>query len=131
MRRRGGGLGVRLKAEWPAIAGAQWSTASWPVALGRDGALKLRVAGAAALELQHGAPLLVERVNLYFGRAVVSRLVLQQGPLPLAAERRGRQPRPLSAGEESALDARLSEIADPDLKAALSRLGRAVTGKTD
>ena len=40
---------------------------------------------AAALELQHRAPLLIERVNLFFGRPAVTRLILVQGPLPLSA----------------------------------------------
>jgi hypothetical protein len=35
---------------------------------------------------------------------------------------------PLSEGEAKALDRRLSEIADPDLRAALAQLGRAVSG---
>jgi hypothetical protein len=35
---------------------------------------------------------------------------------------------PLSQGEAEALDRRLSEITDPDLRAALARLGRAVGG---
>lgn len=129
VRRRGGGLLVRLKAEWAAIAGPEWREASWPVALSRDGALKLRVVSSAALELQHCAPILVERINGHFGRAVVSRLLLQQGPLPLPPERRAPAPQPLSAAQQHALDKRLSQIADPELRAALGRLGRAVAGE--
>ena len=82
--RRGGGVLVRLKAEWSAVAGAEMAAQTWPEKLGRDGALKLRVAPGFALELQHRAPLLIERINLFFGRAVVTRLVLVQGTLPLA-----------------------------------------------
>jgi hypothetical protein len=36
---------------------------------------------------------------------------------------------PLSEGEAEALDQRLCEIADPDLRAALAQLGRAVGGQ--
>ena len=39
--RRGGGVLVRLKSEWPAIIGPDWAAVSWPSALGRDGVLKL------------------------------------------------------------------------------------------
>ncbi len=127
--RRGGGVLVRLKAEWAAIVGPDWAEVSWPATLGRDGVLKLRTAPGAALELQHRAPLIIERINLFFGRAVVTRLALLQGPLPLAS-RFGRTVLPaLSQGEAEALDRRLSEIADPDLRAALARLGRAVGGE--
>jgi hypothetical protein len=126
--RRGGGILVRLKAEWAAIVGPDWAEVSWPATLGRDGVLKLRAAPHAALELQHRAPLMIERINLYFGRAVVTRLALVQGSLPLASVPRRPVIPPLSEGEAKALDRRLSDIADPDLRAALAQLGRAVGG---
>ena len=126
--RRGGGTLVRLKAEWAAIVGPDWAEVSWPATLGRDGVLKLRAAPGAALELQHRAPLIIERINLFFGRAAITRLALVQGPLPLASGFGRRVIRPLSQDEAEALDQRLSEIADPDLRAALAQLGRAVTG---
>jgi hypothetical protein len=126
--RRGGGVLVRLKAEWAVIVGPDWSEVSWPATLGRDGVLKLRAALGAALELQHRAPLIIERINLFFGRAVVTRLALVQGPLPLASGARRPVIPPLSEREAKALDKRLSEIADPDLRAALAQLGRAVSG---
>ncbi len=126
--RRSGGILVRLKAEWAAIVGADWAEVSWPAALGRDGALKLRAGPAAALELQHRAPLILERINLFFGRAVVTRLALVQGPLPLAlGSRSAIMPTPTEA-EAKALDQRLSNVTDPDLRAALAQLGRAVIG---
>ncbi len=126
--RRGGGILVRLKADWAAIVGPDWAEVSWPAALGRDGVLKLRVAPGAALEVQHRAPLIIERINQFFGRAVITRLALVQGPLPLAARSSRPVIRPLSRGEAEALDQRLSTIDDPDLRAALAQLGRAVSG---
>lgn len=124
--KRGGGILVRLKSDWPAIVGADWAAVAWPVTLGRDGALKLRTASAAALELQHRSPLLIERVNLFFGRPVVSRLVLVQGPLPYSAPPAAASVLLLAPGEAQALDERLADVADPELRAALGRLGRAV-----
>ena len=125
---RGGGILVRLKSEWPTIIGPDWGAVSWPSALGRDGVLKLRAAPMAALDLQHRAPLLIERVNLFFGRPVVTRLALVQGPLPTDSPPSGAVPRLLAAAENDALDKLLSGIADPELRAALARLGRAVAG---
>jgi hypothetical protein len=124
--RRGGGVLGRLKAEWAAVVGAELAAATWPEALGRDGALKLRVASSIALDLQHRAPLVIERINLFFGHAVVTRLVLVQGPLPLAAPPAAALPAPLAAEAARALDSRLGDIADPELRAALARLGRLV-----
>ncbi|MGA8402290.1 MAG: DciA family protein, partial [Stellaceae bacterium] len=83
MEQHGGGVLARLKAEWTAIVGPDIAAATWPEALARGGSLKLRVAPGKALELQHRAPLVIERVNLFFGRDAVTRLALVQGPLPL------------------------------------------------
>jgi hypothetical protein len=129
VRQRGGGMLARLKTDWAAIVGADWAESCWPAALGRDGGLKLRTAPTAALEIQHRAPLLIERINLYFGRALVTRLVLVQGPLPLPPRQRAAPaPRPLRREEEDRLAAGLASVTDPGLRAALLRLGRAVIG---
>jgi hypothetical protein len=124
--RHGGGVLGRLKAEWPAVVGAELAPLTWPEALGRDGALKLRVASSLAVELQHRAPLVIERINLFFGRAAVIRLVLVQGPLPLPALPPTGMPAPLPGAEARALDIRLADIADPALREALAGLGHLV-----
>ena len=124
--KRGGGVVVRLKADWPAIVGTDWAAVSWPTALARDGCLKLRAAPSAALELQHRAPLLIERVNVFLGHTAVTRLVLVQGPLPIQAAASSRPPAPLAPREAEALDEQLTDIADLELRSALARLGRAV-----
>jgi hypothetical protein len=127
--KRGGGVLVRLKAHWPTIIGDEWASMSWPSALGRDGVLKLRTAPAAALELQHRAPLLIERINLFFGRPVVNRLILVQGPLPADSRPTSPELRPLAANEAARLDSKLAGIADPELRAALGRLGKVLIGQ--
>jgi hypothetical protein len=123
--KRGGQL-ARIKAAWPAICGGDWAGFAWPVRLGRDGALKLHVVPAAALELQHRAPHLVARVNLFLGSAVVSRLALVQALSPPASRAAHTPARALSAEETAALEHRLRDIADPELRAALAGLGRAI-----
>ena len=128
--KRGGAILVRLKAEWAAILGADWALVTWPSALGRDGGLKLRTTSTAALELQHRAPLLIERINLFFGRSVVTRLVLVQGPLPFDSPPGEPVVPTLAAGEVEVLDERLSGIADPELRAALGRLAHAIIGRS-
>jgi hypothetical protein len=112
--RQGGGVLARLKSEWAAIVGPEIAAATWPEALARGGALKLRVAPAKGLEIQHRAPLVIERVNLFFGREAVTRLTLVQGPLPLASP---------------ALDRQVATVASADLRDALIRLGRRVIGR--
>ncbi len=124
--KRGGGVLIRLKADWPAIVGAEWAAATWPVALGPDGGLKLRTLPMAALEVQHRAPLLLERINAFLGRPAVTRLSLVQGPLPLPPPARPPRLPALAAAAEERIEAQLGEIADPELRRALARLGQAV-----
>jgi hypothetical protein len=124
--RHGGGVVSRLKANWAEIVGAELADSIWPATLGRDGALKLIVASAKAIEVQHRAPFVIERINLFLGRSAVSRLALVQGTLPLPVKTRRRPARAVAAGEAAELDRRLGEIADPELRDALARLGRAV-----
>jgi len=126
--RHGGGVLARLKADWAAIIGAELAATTWPAALGPGGTLKLVVASAKAIEVQHRAPFVIDRINLFLGRSAVARLALVQGVLPLAPAPRRQPAPPLAAGEAAALDRQLSEIADPELRGALARLGRAVIG---
>ena len=123
---RGGGVLARLKAEWPAVAGAETAAATWPTALGRGGVLRLLVAPAQALELQHRTPLLIERINLFFGRPAVTRIALVQGPLPLPPERPRPVSEPPSPQETAGLERQVAAVADTELRAALIGLGRAV-----
>lgn len=127
--RHGGGRLVRLKAQWAAIIGAELAATAWPQSLGRDGALKLLVAPGFALELQHRSALIIERINLFFGGNAVTRLALVQGPLPSIARAREHGQASLSAAETRALDAALDGVSDPELRAALAGLGRAVLSR--
>ena len=126
LARHGNGILARLKSHWATIIGAEMAAATWPEALVRGGTLKLRVAPARALELQHRAPLVIERVNLFFGREAVTRLALVQGPLPLAAAPTRAIARALAPAEAEALEARLAEVASPALREALAGLGRRI-----
>src|SRR5436190_17901790 len=112
--RHGGGVLARLKADWPAIVGNELAAATWPQALGRGGVLKLRVAAAIALELQHRAPLLIERINVYLGRPAISRLVFVQGPLPLAPPARRGSLRQLGDAEAEAIERQIAAIGDSE-----------------
>lgn len=122
-----------LLAEWPGIVGAELAAVCLPSKLrfpraGRraEGTLTLRVAPGHATTLQHLEPLLLERLNGYFGYRAVARLRLRQGPLtPPPAPQRAR-PVALTARQEAALKSRTAAIDDPSLRAALEGLGRAL-----
>lgn len=141
--RSGGGVLSRLKGQWHAVVGADLALQAWPEKLGRDGALRLRVVPGFALDLQHRALLVVERINIFFGRVAVKRLVLVQGMLPVAGsapagsvspapgtiaaanEAGSSEPR---ASDSGAFDSRLAGIDDPELRAALAGLAELVVG---
>ncbi len=124
---------AQLVAQWPAIIGESLAVGvspeklSFPRGERKDGTLHLRVAPGLGLEVQHREPVLVERINAFFGYRAVARLALKQGPAPAAAPAPVR-PRPLKAEERQLLDQRLAAIEDGELKAALQRLGAAVIG---
>lgn len=116
-----------LLAAWPQVVGRDLAESCAPLRLSfpnrqerRDGNLLLRVEPGAALELQHLAPQLVERVNVYFGYRAVDRLTIQQGPLP-----RHRRPPPLRKLEklkgDDPLNGRLEAIDDEALRESLRR----------
>jgi hypothetical protein len=130
------GLGeAQLLQQWPAIIGEDLARYCWPVKLSfprgrrRDGTLRLRVASALALEIQHREPVLLERINGYFGYRAVIRLALVQGGPPPEASSVPPPLRPLEPAEHQALDRRLDGIADPALRDALRRLGTAIIGQ--
>lgn len=89
----------------------------------------MRVAPGLAPEVQHRSPVIIERINGFFGYRAVARLVLVQGP-PVRRTGRPAPPRlrPLRPEERGALDRRLAGIDDPTLREALRRLGEAVIG---
>jgi hypothetical protein len=134
--RRRGLAEARLLTEWPTIVGPGLAARSQPVRLShgrdREGVLSLHVAGTAALELQHSAPQVLERINGFFGYPAVARLHLIQAPLPRA----GGQPLPartvrLTSAEEDEVALAVRAVADPALQAALGALGRALKGRPD
>lgn len=131
LRKRGLAQG-RLLTDWAEIVGAKLAEQSRPEKLvpakGTDGGgtLEIRVSGPWAVEIQHLAPVLIERINRYFGYAAVGRLRLVHAPLSgkLAV------PRPAAArpdpAAEAALDATLAGVEDEALREALAGLGRAL-----
>lgn len=122
-----------IVADWANVVGEHLAAVSAPEKVSyphgqrRGGTLHLRIAsGSIAVELQHLEPLLLERINGYFGYQAVERVRLIQAPLP---ERPGRRADPapaVPAGPDVPDIPGLSDVDDPDLRAALERLGRAI-----
>ncbi len=131
--RYGEGVGG-LAARWREIVGEPLARATEPVKLVRSrtggASLEIRVDGPAAALIQHQAPQIIERANLFLGAAAVAKLRIVQGPVKAraaqAAPSRSRRRAPLDAAREAELEAGLSGLEDEALRSALLRFGRNV-----
>ena len=128
----GQGSGALL-ARWREVVGVEIARRTEPVKLtkGRNGgpsSLEIRVAGPSAAIIQHQAPEILARVNLFLGAEAVQKLRIVQGPLQHKAELRPavRRLPPLDAALEAGLAKDLAAAPDGKLKAALLALGRGV-----
>ena len=130
---RQGFSSVELVTHWEDIIGPDISAHAEPMKLqwprqsaaedGEPATLVLRVEGPAAIEIQHLAGVILERVNRFFGWQAVGRIAIRQAPL----QRRKEKHRP--APPDPAVAQRIAgglAIEDENLKAALGRLGAAI-----
>jgi hypothetical protein len=122
-----------IVTHWPDIVGPEIAAHAEPMKLkwprGGDeesgpATLVLRVEGPTAVEIQHLAAVILERVNRFFGWRAVDRIALRQAPL--ARRARGRPKSTPSPETMAQVAAKLPEIADEGLRAALTRLGAAI-----
>ena len=128
-------------SRWEEIVGADLAgftspaRVRWPrrrdgdAARGRKagGTLIIRVDGPSAIEVQHSAPQIMERINGYYGYGAIADIKIVQGPVP-RKERRLPPPDPeIGAEAQQELDDRVGPINDPRLKATLARLGRNIS----
>ena len=130
---RQGFASIELVTHWNDIVGPEIAAhceplrLKWPrggdVEAPEPATLVLRVEGPIAIEIQHLAPVILERVNRFFGWRAVGRLALRQAPL---ARRAAPPPRPAPDPELAARLAATIDVADEDLRNALARLGAAI-----
>jgi hypothetical protein len=130
---RQGFVSAELVTRWSEIVGAEIAAHSEPIKIQwtrpadgderEPGTLVLRVEGPAAIEVQHLANVICERVNRFAGWRAVARLALRQAPLR-REQKTTRVADPVAAARVAES---LSDIGDDDLKQALARLGAAVT----
>ncbi len=130
---RQGFASAELVTRWTEIAGTEIAAHSEPIKIqwprGNEpgarppGTLILRVEGPAAVEVQHLAGVICERVNRFLGWRAIERIALRQAPLRRAAPASAPA---IDRAEAARIAADLPEIADDDLKQALARLGAAI-----
>jgi hypothetical protein len=126
---------AQIITDWSSIVGSEMARhtvpekLSFPKGARRDGTMRLRVTSAFAPDVQHLQPQILERVNGFFGYPAVARLQILQGPVPERIPVHPPRPKALQPAEQADLAESLAAITDPDLKAALDRLGHAVLGQ--
>ena len=122
-----------IVSRWPEIVGERYAKVSspesikFPTGKKAGGALTLLVEGAHAPLIQHLTPMIVERVNRFFGYAAVNRIIFRQGKPPAPAPRVARpelRPVPKELGEG------LREIADPELRLCLESLAAQIAASS-
>jgi hypothetical protein len=127
--RRFGFVQSSIVSRWKEIVGEKYAIVSapesirFPMGKRADGVLTLTVTGAHAPMMQHVVPVIIERVNRFFGYLAVARVVIRQGEVERSAARTPRMelvPMPVELGDS------LRTIADPELKAVLESLARGV-----
>ena len=126
---------------WPDIAGERLAQVSepeklrWPVrpknssasAVSEPASLILRVEGAFAIEVQHLASMLIQRINTRLGWRCVGRIMIRQGPIRRRVTGRGKVPPPPAQSVIAAQELTAGIVEEP-LREALNRLGaRALT----
>ena len=133
---RQGFAAVEIVTHWEEIVGTELARRSEPVKLvwpRRDdpesvGNLQIRVEGAYALEIQNLQPVIIERVNLYFGWRCVGRLAIRQGPVGPRKKRPAprKEPTPEEIGQARAA---IGEFKDEGLARSVARLGALIKSR--
>jgi hypothetical protein len=129
--RRFGFVQSSIVSRWREIVGDRYAGVSSPESIrfppGKrsDGVLTLVVEGAHAPMMQHVGPVIIERVNRFFGYAAVARIAFKQGMVQLQKAKPrvappSLRPVPPELGES------LRGIADPELRTVLEALARSV-----
>ena len=131
--RRFGFVQSSIVSRWSEIVGERYARVSspesirFPAGKRAAGVLTLLVDGAHAPLIQHLTPMIIDRVNRFFGYAAINRIVFRQGKAPAPAERPQRpelRPVPKELGEG------LREIADPELRQCLESLAAQIAASS-
>ncbi len=131
--RRFGFVQHAVVSRWAEIVGEKYAHVTAPESIrfpkGKraDGILSLTVVPAHAPMMQHVLPLIIERVNRFFGYGAVASVSLRQGEVLAPAKRVPIAPPvavPVELGES------LKSVGDPELKAVLEALAQGVAAKS-
>ncbi|HXV73242.1 MAG TPA: DciA family protein [Sphingomonadales bacterium] len=131
-RQKGFAEGAVIR-HWREIAGGRLARSTLPLRLSFSRGKKVEGATlhiladtGAALEVQHQTPLLIEKLNLFYGYTAVARISIHQGALPPKKTAAQRAATPLDEETRARIERATGKTRDPELKNALDRLGEHV-----
>ena len=132
--RRFGFVQASVVSRWKEIVGERYGQVSLPESIrfpaGKKsgGTLTLLVEGAHAPLIQHLGPMIIERVNRFFGYEAINKVAFRQGKLPASAPAKARRSEAAELPDE--LGEGLRAIADPELRACLASLAGHIATST-
>lgn len=119
-----------IMTNWAVIAPANYKDVTFPERLqwkrqagDEGGTLYLRCAEAQRLAVSHDTALIAGSVNRYFGYVLVKTVKLSAEPFTQRSASTSKSVPEPDATTKAEIEARLADLPDEELKAALSRLG--------
>ena len=119
-----------ILTQWPVIVGDMVARYTCPERLrfGRDrsegATLVVRASAGFALELQHLHPVVLARINTFFGYQAVDQIAIVQAPLPAPTPAERKQFRDIGEQEKLRIAAQVGPTRHEGLASALTTLGQ-------
>ncbi len=123
--------GTNAISDWPRIVGKELAGHCWPEKISfpqgkkTGGTLTVACENGFATEIQHMQPLILERLNVFYGYQAVTRLAISHSAQKPAKKKSVVKP----AQRAKVNPAAVSSVDDPELKAALQSLANTLVGK--
>ncbi|HPF46526.1 MAG: DUF721 domain-containing protein [Alphaproteobacteria bacterium] len=126
---------------WKEIVGAVLAKSSLPERLImpknndydgiRAGTLHIRVEGSFAPEMQHLEPLVIDRINSYYGYKAIEKLVFHHGMINPVPKTKNYQKPILNDSQKSELESLLKNIKDDKLRKSLFTVGAELISRSN
>ncbi|MAZ02935.1 MAG: hypothetical protein CMN56_07340 [Sneathiella sp.] len=123
-----------ILTHWPTIVGPNLANCSSPEKLNysrqknSEATLRIRVAPGWAPEFQHFEPLIIERINSFFGYRAIAKLQLIQAPVQRPEVKRERHTAPLSDAQKEWVKETIRNVSDAALKKRLEAVATSMLG---
>tara|TARA_R110000787_G_scaffold43688_2_gene107031 strand:+ start:13854 stop:14363 length:510 start_codon:yes stop_codon:yes gene_type:complete len=123
-----------ILTHWPTIVGPNLANCSSPEKLNysrqknSEATLRIRVAPGWAPEFQHFEPLIIERINSFFGYRAIAKLQLIQAPIKRPEAKRERRTVPLSDVQKEWVKETIKNVSDTALKNRLEAVATSMLG---